>query len=171
MNLWSLDGTGTQLGLADDEMVQVVIDDFVYTPSGETHVSNGGSCVKDCQCAPSSECNRGTCVSVSGGPNAPPPTTPKPTAPPVAANTPTKSPTTKMPTPFTTNTSAQCSAHPDCSARKLAGDCCPVSDAIVLSITSLSFVCLMFGSIRRQATEPFSHAARRKEVVHLLQLL
>lgn len=132
MNLWSLDGIGNQLGLADDEMVQVIIDDFVYTPSGETHVPEGGSCVKDCQCA-SLDCDNGTCASSSSSSTTGDATTTK-------ATTTSTDATTSTTTTSTTTTSStadeeppstsspMCVAHPECAALgHVHGNCCPVS--------------------------------------------
>ena len=75
MNLWSLDGRVNQLNLSNNQKIVVTIDQFKYTPSGETHVPDGGSCTKHCHCADSSECSFGTCVSTSNpGQSTPGPT-------------------------------------------------------------------------------------------------
>jgi hypothetical protein len=62
MNLWNMHGADTPTGMATDEIVEVVIDDFVYTPSGLTGIANGGVCSKDCQCQGSSSCVNGSCA-------------------------------------------------------------------------------------------------------------
>ena len=120
MNLWSLDGANPQLNLANHQKIQVVIDNFVYTPSGETHVPDGGSCVKHCQCSASSKCDAGVCKASTTVDSAP-------TASPVTGN----GASTEMPTATKTE-SRQCSAHPECAARNLSGDCCPTIDNVFL---------------------------------------
>ena len=119
MNLWSLDGINPQVGLADDQKIEVVIDNFTYTPSGETHVADGGACSKHCHCSPNSTCDAGTCQPVM--------TT---TATTTTATTTTTTTTTTAAT--AASSSATCSAHPDCAARRLAGDCCPTSTGVFL---------------------------------------
>ena len=58
INLWSFEGASTTpMEMSDDEMVEVVIDNFTYTPSGETGVVDGGSCSQDCQCLETSGCS------------------------------------------------------------------------------------------------------------------
>lgn len=113
MNLWSLDGTGNQLQLNDDERIEVIIDSFSYQKSGETHVPDGGSCVKHCQCSSNSECDAGTCKAVSTSDG--------------DSDTDTTDEPDDSETDTTDNTdttgSAACSAHPDCA--HLADDCCP----------------------------------------------
>lgn len=43
-------------------MVEVIIDDFQFTPSGLTGLAQGGICTKDCQCQ-SRECNENKCTA------------------------------------------------------------------------------------------------------------
>ena len=50
MNLWNLHGVNAPTGLTTDRRVEVIIDDFSYTPSGLTAIVEGGHCSKDCQC-------------------------------------------------------------------------------------------------------------------------
>ena len=114
MNLWSLDGTGNQLQLEDHERIEVIIDSFSYTKSGETHVPDGGSCVKHCQCSPNSECDVGTCKAVSSDFDSETDTTDEPD------DSDSETDTTDEPND---NVSASCSAHPECA--HLADDCCP----------------------------------------------
>lgn len=63
MNLWHLFGTSTPSGMEDGHVVEVVIDDFTFTPSGLTEVEEGGVCTKDCQCGRSSSCTGNVCRS------------------------------------------------------------------------------------------------------------
>jgi hypothetical protein len=65
INLWNFDGAVTPMDMTTDEMVEVVISDFAYTPSDLTHVEDGDYCSKDCQCSSASECVQGTCMSLS----------------------------------------------------------------------------------------------------------
>lgn len=66
LSLWNLYGTQKPTEIeSDDTVVEVVIDDFEYTPRrGLEHVPNGGACSKDCQCSPSSRCYDNTCSKV-----------------------------------------------------------------------------------------------------------
>lgn len=70
INLWNMDGTlAAPLEMNDNEMIEVVIDDVSYTPSGETGIPDGGTCTKDCQCEAMSVCNlsNNQCESVVDG--------------------------------------------------------------------------------------------------------
>jgi len=72
INLWNVDGALVDpLEMSDEEMVEVIIDDFTYTPTGLTGVEDGGFCTKDCQCSEGSECvpggNRCTPSSIASG--------------------------------------------------------------------------------------------------------
>lgn len=60
LNLWNLFGSATPVGMTINQVVEVVIDNFAYTPSSLTEVSPGGTCSKDCQCG-SSQCQSNTC--------------------------------------------------------------------------------------------------------------
>ena len=69
LNLWDMNGANggsfapDVAGLNDGTRVEVVLDDFAFTPSSMDHVPDGGSCSKNCQCSPSSTCGAsGTCV-------------------------------------------------------------------------------------------------------------
>jgi len=62
MNLWNLGGIQAPMDMGIDDIVEVVIDSFTYTPSGLTHVDDGGHCTKHCQCKPSSLCVGGLCI-------------------------------------------------------------------------------------------------------------
>jgi hypothetical protein len=139
MNLWSLDGVNRPRGMTNNQKIEVVIDNFSYTPSSRTHVEDGGSCTKHCHCSTSSECFNGVCVSTGGdaptaGPNAAPDPTP---APEPTEGDPSPSPT-EAPTLYPTPTeeppepqTAFCSAYSECA--HLAGDCCPTVDNVFLS--------------------------------------
>lgn len=62
INLWNmLDKIPDNLD--DTQRVVVVFDNFSFTSSGETHVADGGSCSKHCQCSASSSCASGICVA------------------------------------------------------------------------------------------------------------
>jgi hypothetical protein len=53
------------VGIQDHQYVEVVIDDFHYTPSGLTALPDGGICSKDCQCGPDSLCQNNRCIFVA----------------------------------------------------------------------------------------------------------
>lgn len=59
INLWNMLGALTPAGLSSTDIVKVVIDNFTFTPSGQTHVAVGGICTKHCQC----ELGAASCVS------------------------------------------------------------------------------------------------------------
>jgi hypothetical protein len=60
INLWSLGGAlVAPMEMSDDEMVEVVIDGFTYSPTSRRGVEDGGFCSKDCQCLEGSKCNLG----------------------------------------------------------------------------------------------------------------
>lgn len=61
MNLWNLYGTNRPTGMETHQSVEVVIDDFIYTPSGLSFVAEGGYCSKDCQCE--TACGDGFCAT------------------------------------------------------------------------------------------------------------
>lgn len=65
VNLWNLNSAATDasMELSDDEVVEVVLDRFTYTPSGEAGVAEGDYCSKDCQCADSLICSGGFCAA------------------------------------------------------------------------------------------------------------
>jgi hypothetical protein len=46
INLWNVLGTLTPTGMADDDVVEVVIDDFTYTPSKQDGLAEGEACSK-----------------------------------------------------------------------------------------------------------------------------
>jgi hypothetical protein len=54
MNLWNMFGTSRPPGVADHHVVEVVIDDFQYTPFGVDGLPEGAICSKPCQCESSS---------------------------------------------------------------------------------------------------------------------
>jgi len=70
INLWNMGGISVApdvAGLTDGTRIEVVIDDFSFTPSSETHVPDGGTCSKHCQCASGSTCGAsGTCEAPTG---------------------------------------------------------------------------------------------------------
>ena len=58
LNLWNMHGINTPTGMTTNQVVEVVLDDFVYTPSGSTVIASGGYCSKNCQCSTSCVANR-----------------------------------------------------------------------------------------------------------------
>ena len=62
INLWNLFGDSKPAELEDSHVVEVVIDNFQYIPSGKTHVPDGGTCSKDCHCSPTSMCIYNQCM-------------------------------------------------------------------------------------------------------------
>ena len=71
LNLWHLTGWGNQPTFEQSSpsdyssyRVVAVIDDFRFTPSGQTHLMDGEICSKDCQCSPTSECIDAMCTTV-----------------------------------------------------------------------------------------------------------
>ena len=65
MNLWNLFGDSIPEGMQDTYMVEVVIDDFHFTPNGLTALPENGVCSKDCHCSESSSCQKNRCTSNS----------------------------------------------------------------------------------------------------------
>ena len=63
MNLWHLFGSSRPTGMEDHHIVEVVIDNFAFVPSGLTAVPERGVCTKDCQCGSSSSCTGNVCQS------------------------------------------------------------------------------------------------------------
>eukprot|EP00978_Attheya_sp_CCMP212_P041743 scaffold243381_cov56-Attheya_sp.AAC.2 len=63
MNLWNMLGAIQPAGLSARDKVEVVIDNFSYTPSSLTAVPNGDFCSKHCQCKIGSSCVSGICNS------------------------------------------------------------------------------------------------------------
>ena len=70
LNLWHLFGDSQPSGLQDSHIVEVVIDDFQFTPNGLTALVDGSTCSKDCHCGPDSTCQNNRCTYVSPGANA-----------------------------------------------------------------------------------------------------
>ena len=66
MNLWNLFGDSTPKGMLDTYKVEVVIDDFHFTPNGLTSLPDNGVCAKDCHCDSSSKCQKNKCVNLGG---------------------------------------------------------------------------------------------------------
>lgn len=66
IGLWNLYGNlpPTDMAGTPDHVVEVIIDDFTYTPSGLEFVKDGGVCSKDCHCSPSSQCLGNVCTKV-----------------------------------------------------------------------------------------------------------
>lgn len=62
-NLWNMFGTQTPTDMKETDIVEVVIDDFKYTPSGLTGVKAGGYCTKNCQCESPLVCFSRTCTA------------------------------------------------------------------------------------------------------------
>jgi hypothetical protein len=63
LNLYNLGGLDTPTGMQNNDVVEVVIDRFSYTPSGETAVADGETCSKHCQCESESLCINAKCTS------------------------------------------------------------------------------------------------------------
>jgi hypothetical protein len=63
INLWNMLGTATPTGMADNDVVEVVIDGFKYTPSEQKIVGEGEACSKWCQCGFGNSCIYGFCYS------------------------------------------------------------------------------------------------------------
>jgi hypothetical protein len=63
MNLWNMLGAIQPAGLNARDKVEVLIDNFSYTPSSLTAVPNGDFCSKHCQCEICSSCVNGICNS------------------------------------------------------------------------------------------------------------
>ena len=63
INLWNLYGTlpPTDMVGKEQHIVEVVIDDFSYAPSGLEYVPDGEVCSRDCHCSPSSMCFSNHC--------------------------------------------------------------------------------------------------------------
>lgn len=136
MNLWSLDGVNAQVDLGSDERIEVVIGNFSYTPSGETHVPDGGACTKHCHCSSASECQAGTCFSAGSESSEQPSPSPSdlsssPTVFQVQSSSPSSKPSLEQP-----EDSALCASNPTCAALGLAGHCCPTVDDVVLDCCS-----------------------------------
>jgi hypothetical protein len=65
INLWNMLGAQQPVGLRDTDLVEVVIDNFSFTPSDLEYVEVGGYCSKHCQCDPSvASCISGICTVV-----------------------------------------------------------------------------------------------------------
>ena len=64
LGLWNLYGTNPPVDMNDDQVAEVVIDNFRYQPSGLQHVSDGSTCSLDCHCGPSSSCYGNVCTKV-----------------------------------------------------------------------------------------------------------
>jgi len=65
MNLWSIDGTSQPMDMEDNQVVEVVIDSFLFEPNYIEGVEDGEFCSKHCQCLGDSVCVNGICTSVS----------------------------------------------------------------------------------------------------------
>eukprot|EP00565_Helicotheca_tamesis_P008526 CAMPEP_0185725130 /NCGR_PEP_ID=MMETSP1171-20130828/1449_1 /TAXON_ID=374046 /ORGANISM="Helicotheca tamensis, Strain CCMP826" /LENGTH=572 /DNA_ID=CAMNT_0028393167 /DNA_START=91 /DNA_END=1809 /DNA_ORIENTATION=- len=69
INLWNMgsgnDGLRPDGIASDSDRVVVVIDNFTFTESSETHVMDGGACSKHCQCSDTSSCLSGFCVPIT----------------------------------------------------------------------------------------------------------
>jgi hypothetical protein len=63
INLWNMNGAVAPSGMADNHIVEVVIDGFSYTPSNVQGVANGQACSKHCQCLGTSRCVNGICTA------------------------------------------------------------------------------------------------------------
>jgi len=61
INLWHLFGDSQPEGMEQNQIVEVVLDDFQYTPNGLTGVHENGVCGKNCHCE-SYSCVDNRCV-------------------------------------------------------------------------------------------------------------
>jgi hypothetical protein len=70
INLWSMDGQNTvpQGLLADDQYVEVIIDNFTYEKAGIDFAEPGDYCSKHCQCEAALGCHNGQCIAVPQSP-------------------------------------------------------------------------------------------------------
>jgi len=65
LNLWNMLGNKSPQGLSSTDVVEVVFDNFSFTPSGLTHVEDGGICTKQCHCAAGvSRCMDNVCTPI-----------------------------------------------------------------------------------------------------------
>jgi hypothetical protein len=55
--------------MEDTHVLEVVIDDFQFTPNGLMALPDGDTCSKDCHCGPDSMCQNNKCTFVSTGGN------------------------------------------------------------------------------------------------------
>jgi hypothetical protein len=62
INLWNMFGGVLPVGMLDSQVVEVVIDNFSFTPSNLQYVVDGGYCTKHCHCDSSSMCVNGICI-------------------------------------------------------------------------------------------------------------
>jgi hypothetical protein len=133
LNLWSLLGTATPTGMSDNHVVEVVIDNFAYKPSGIRNVADGDACTQRCQCEAGSDCINGACSKpqAQSDPEEVPSssyqvlTVPEDSFPVPVSNTVVSDPTIPA-----AASSSSCSAHSSCSM--LAGDCCPTPTGMFL---------------------------------------
>ncbi|CAB9518423.1 Glycosyl hydrolases family 16 [Seminavis robusta] len=63
LNLWNLFGNSAPTGMQDTHQVEVVIDNFEFTPSGLTGLAEGGTCTRDCHCEATAVCRSNKCFS------------------------------------------------------------------------------------------------------------
>ena len=80
MNLWNMHGSQRPDGMSDDQIIEVVIDDFQYDPVTVSFLGIGEYCSKHCQCE--GFCINGRCRALSPAapmtqPPTPPPVTPR----------------------------------------------------------------------------------------------
>jgi hypothetical protein len=73
MNLWNVLGAQVPVGLEFNDVVEVVIDNFVFEPSGLTAMEEGDYCSKNCQCATDFHCLGSRCTPLDAGPEYVPP--------------------------------------------------------------------------------------------------
>jgi hypothetical protein len=143
INVWNLLGQATPTDMTDDDVVEVTIDNFTYTPSGQESAGEGEACTKWCQCGYGNACIDGICSQpqMQSEPDSAPDYGAPP--PPMRGNLPTQedggnqedqereTPLLEQPMkPPQSQAGALCTAHPACS--HLEGDCCPTIDGILL---------------------------------------
>jgi hypothetical protein len=137
LNLWNLLGTKTPTGMSDDQVVEVIIDNFTYIPSGIRNVADGEACTQRCQCEAGSDCINGLCSKPQAQSDETVLTfaNPDPVPAPVPAAVPNPAPFSPA-LPATSTLPASCSAHSDCSG--LANECCPTPDGVMLDCCQAS---------------------------------
>jgi hypothetical protein len=61
--LWNQEGPVTPVGLSPTDVVEVVVDNFVFQAGDSSHLDIGGICSKDCQCGENTACLEHRCAA------------------------------------------------------------------------------------------------------------
>lgn len=69
LNVWHLFGNSQPKGMQDTDVLEVVFDDFQFTPNGLHALQDGGTCSKNCQCGADSTCQNNKCTYVAANAN------------------------------------------------------------------------------------------------------